>query len=87
LLSPEKYPRRPQCSLPVPKWGPTGKLFVKEYGDRMWGKSFTLKEGSFRLDIKKKFFAVKVMRPWHSCPGKPYPWGCSRPGWMGPSAA
>ena len=45
-----------------------------------------LKEGRFRLDVRGKFFTVRVVRCWN-CPERlwmPYPWRCSRPGWMGP---
>jgi len=31
-------------------------------------QSTTVKEGRFRLDIRKKFFTVRVVRPWHRLP-------------------
>ncbi|KFV59760.1 hypothetical protein N341_07777, partial [Tyto alba] len=30
--------------------------------------SFKLKEGKFRLDMKKKFFNAKMVRHWHRLP-------------------
>ena len=50
----------------------------------------TLKEKRFRLDVRRKFFTQRAVRPWHSCLEKlwvPHPWSHSRPGWMGPWAA
>ena len=37
----------------------------------MIGKGFNvfkLKEGRFRLDIRKKLFTMRVLRPWHRLP-------------------
>lgn len=41
-------------------------LFIRVYNGRTSG--FQLKQGRFRLDVWKKFFTVRVMRPQNSLP-------------------
>ena len=36
----------------------------------MRGDVFKPEEGRFRLDIRKKYFTVRVVRPWHMLPSK-----------------
>ena len=64
-------------------------LFIRACSDRISENGFKLEEGRFGLDIRKKFFTVRVVLLWNRLSKEAVdapPWKCSRPGWMGLSA-
>jgi len=62
---------RPCSSLPVPEGGLHESwrgTFYKDCSDSTRANGLKLKEGRFSLDIRKKFFTVKVLRHWNRLP-------------------
>ena len=45
-----------------------GQLFERVGNSRTKGNGFKLKEGKFRLDIRGKFFTMRLVRSWSRLP-------------------
>lgn len=74
--------RRLQGDLTVPNWGLQGMGAGGRGGVATGQAAMTFNYIGVRLDVWRKLFTLRAVRPWRCSPEVWVPWSCPRP-WMG----